>query len=384
MSATDFVEEELRRLELAGQLRIPDSAADQAVLAQHLAAQGRPVIDVSSNDYLGFARQSVSRETLPDPACRAGAGASRLIFGTHPAHDLLETELARWLGYPTALLFSSGYAANVGVLSALAGPGDLIVSDALNHASIIDGCRLSRAEVRVVPHRSISAVAQALQAPARRRFVVTEAYFSMDGNGPDLRALAHLVRESQSVWILDEAHSLGVFGPQGRGLAAEALVTPDLLIGTLGKAFGLQGAFVATHPLLRTLLWNRARSLVYSTATSPLLATLARLRLPEVVAATPARAHLAALATEAHLRLRDLSLPTTADRPGPILPVLVEPPELATQAAMALRQNGFLARAIRPPTVPPGTARLRLVLHSDLTFPDLSRLLHATATACRP
>ena len=381
VAVTDFVMEELQRLEREGLLRVPDCAADLAALEERLLARGRRVIDACSNDYLGFGARDVSRETLSAPAPPAGARASRLIFGTTDDHDRLEQELATWLGYPTTLLFSSGYAANLGVLAALCGPGDLIVSDALNHASIVDGARLSRASIAVVPHRDLAAFDRALRAPARRRFVVTEAYFSMDGDAPDLPALASLVTRHDACWILDEAHSLGVFGPEGRGLAAAAGVMPHLLVGTLGKAFGLHGAFVAAAAPLRTLLWNRARSFVYSTATSPLLARLASNRLSAVRAAAPARRHLLALAQAAHRRCADAGLVAPTNIPGPILALPLGHPDRARAIAQALCDDGFLVRAIRPPTVPPGTARLRIVLHADHSASDVDELLDLTFRA---
>ncbi len=374
----DFVTEELYRLEQEGVLRVPDRASDRVALEERLLARGRRVVDACSNDYLGFGAQDVSRETIPSPGPPAGGRASRLVFGTDPDHDRLEDELADWLAYPTTLLFSSGYAANLGVLVALAGPGDLIVSDALNHASIVDGARLSRATISVVPHRDLAAVDRALAAPARRRFLVTEAYFSMDGDGPDLLPLASLVTRHGAFWILDEAHSLGVFGPEGRGLAAAAGVNPHLLVGTLGKSFGLHGAFVATTPSVRTLLWNRARSFVYSTATSPLLARLARARLTAVRGAESARRHLLALAEAAHRRCANAGLATPTNIPGPILPVPLGDADRARAVADALCDHGFLVRAIRPPTVPPGTARLRLVLHADHSASEVEELLDLT------
>ncbi len=382
MSATDFVLEELRRLEREGVLRAPERGDARDRLEGELRSRGRRLVDVSSNDYLGLGAQGVSRETFATRPHRAGAGASRLVFGTTEDHDLLEQDLATWLGYPGALLFSSGYAANLGVLSALCGPGDLLVSDALNHASIIDGARLSRATVRVVPHLDVAAFAAALAAPARRRFVVTEAYFSMDGDGPDLPALARVVAEANAFWILDEAHSLGVFGPEGRGLAAAAGLRPDVLVGTLGKSFGLHGAFVTTTDPVRTLLWNRARSFVFSTATSPLLTALARVRLAAVRAADPERQHLHDLAVAAQRRCAEARLPLPTDRPGPILPVLLGDPARATRVAALLLEHGFLARAIRPPTVPQGTARLRLVLHANHSPSEIDQLLDLTLRAC--
>jgi 8-amino-7-oxononanoate synthase len=221
------------------------------------------LLDLCSNDYLGY-----GAEAWPNPAvARSGAGASRLVSGSDPSHEEAEVTLASWLGAEAALLFSSGYAANTGVLAALARPGDIIVSDALNHASIIDGCRLSGASVRVVPHGDAAAVDAALAAStgAAHRWVVTEAYFSMDGDSPDLPSLRTICDRRDAALIVDEAHALGVFGPRGTGLCAAAGVRPDVLVGTASKALGLQGAFVVGPRRLRLWLWNRARSFVFST-----------------------------------------------------------------------------------------------------------------------
>jgi 7-keto-8-aminopelargonate synthetase-like enzyme len=197
-----------------------------------------------------------------------GASAARLVSGDLPAHRELEGRLAAFLDRPAALLFPSGYQANLGVVSALAGPEDLIVSDALNHASLIDGCRLSRARVAVFPHADVGAAAAALaSAPAaRRRLIITESLFSMDGDAARLADLAELARSTDAILVVDEAHAIGVHGPSGRGLCAAAGVLPDVLIGTLGKALGAGGGFVAGSSALREYLVNRARTFIFTTA----------------------------------------------------------------------------------------------------------------------
>ena len=275
--ALDYLKDELRALADHHALRRPEAA--RVPTARD--------IDFTSNDYLGAARGHVSRATSdgsvpprrrPRTAHRLrphgpqplhGTGASRLVHGTHPLHELLEQGLASWVQQPAALLFASGYAANLGALSALAQPEDLIISDELNHASIIDGCRLSRAQLRVVPHLDLTAVESALKQPARRRWVVCESYYSMDGDMADLPALRRLCDQHGAYLYVDEAHALGVFGPNGSGLCARSGVKPEVLIGTLGKALGSHGAFVAGEDALRLWLWNRARSFVFSTATAP-------------------------------------------------------------------------------------------------------------------
>ncbi len=197
-----------------------------------------------------------------------------MVSGDHAAHRAAEASLAEWVGRPAALLYSSGYAANVGLISALAGPGDLIVSDALNHASIIDGCRLSRATVAVAAHadRRGGGARLSQRSGRGRAFVVVESLFSMEGDCPDLAALRGVCDEHEAALLVDEAHALGVLGPEGAGACAEAGVRADALVGTCGKALGLQGAFVAGSARLRDWLWNRARSFVFSTGVSPALA----------------------------------------------------------------------------------------------------------------
>ena len=258
---------ELDRLGLRRRLRALDGPQGREV-----TIDGRRVVNVSSNDYLGLA----AHPRLTEASARAvtelgtGAGASRLIVGNQAPHRELELALAGFFGREAALLFNSGYQANVGVLQALAGRGDVVVSDALNHASLIDGCRLSRATIEVVAHGDVAAVEARLAAAggARRRFVVTDSLFSMDGDRAPLVELAALAQRYDAALIVDEAHAVGVLG-DGRGLAAELGVRPDVLVGTLGKAFGSFGAFaVAEEPTVELLL-NRARSFVFTTALPP-------------------------------------------------------------------------------------------------------------------
>lgn len=341
-------------------------------------------LDCCSNDYLGYARAPVSRATLEAcTASAAGAGASRLIFGTRAEHLQLERELADWVRLPAALLFSSGYAANVGLLQALVARGDTVVSDALNHASIIDGCRLARAKAVVVPHRDLDACARALEGSPGRRWVLTESVFSMEGDRADLPALRALCDAHGAALIVDEAHALGVFGPEGGGLCRASSVRPDALVGTLGKALGAQGAFVAGSAPLRQLLWNRARSLVFSTASSPVLAVLAlhAVRRARVDEGGRTRLHrLGALLVD---RLRSAGLAVGEGATGPIVPLLVGDNAQAVALAEALRAGGFLVQAIRPPTVPRGTARLRLTVSAAHSEDQIERLSECLIRACR-
>jgi 8-amino-7-oxononanoate synthase len=362
-----FLNDELEGLDRAGLLRQP--------AAGHASANDECVV-LCSNDYLGFAAE-------PWPAAanepRSGAGASRLIAGQHPQHAAAEDALAAWVGAEAALLFSSGYAANVGVLSALAGRGDLIVSDALNHASIIDGCRLSGAEVAIVPHLDAPAAAAALErgTRARRTFLVTESYFSMEGDSPDLVQLRDICYKFGASLVVDEAHALGVFGDRGAGLCSMVDVRPDVLIGTLGKAVGLQGAFVAGSSQLRTWIWNRARSFVFSTGVLPALAGVLPSRVDRVMRADGARVRLRAVVDRlrAELALCGASLLGRID--GPILPWVVGDPRRALELSERLRARHVLVTAIRPPTVPAGTSRLRIAAAAHLTERDLECALRA-------
>ena len=342
-------------------------------------------IDASSNDYLGLGAEVVSRETsvqvggAPTP----GAGAARLIHGTRDTHLNLERALADWVRLPAALLFASGYAANLGLVSALAGPDSVIISDQLNHASLIDGCRLSRAKVHVTPHLSLTAIRRALEenAAASEKFVLTESYFSMDGDGPDLAALRILCDEHGARLIVDEAHALGVFGADGGGRCALAGVVPDALVGALGKAVGVQGAFVAGSERLRILLWNRARSFVFSTATSPLLAQVALFHVERARSAHESRARVLADAEALRSILAARGVTIGAGSMGPIIPVLVGDNHRALAAGQALARMGILTQAIRPPTVPDGTARLRLTVTASWPPDGVARVADAIATA---
>ena len=399
---------ELHDLETRGLLRRPPTPVARPPSSGPAGAPDAPAADpllLCSNDYLGYASDpwpatsgspslatsgnpSLATSGSPSPTTSgspsyepAGSGASRLVSGEHPAHASAERAIAAWLRTGASLLFSSGYAANVGTIAALARPGDLVVSDALNHASIIDGCRLSGARVVVVPHGDPTAVDRALSAgrDARCRWVLTESYFSMDGDTPDLRALRSLCDAHDAALYVDEAHAVGVFGPQGRGLCAEAGVTPDVLVGTFGKALGLQGAFVAGSPTLRLYLWNRARSFVFSTGISPALAARIEANVTRAAADDRARDRLHATTRRLRASLIALGIPLPPTGRGPVIPWVVGGSTAAVTLSTRLREQGVLVQAIRPPTVPPDTARLRITATARLSEADIDRALHAFA-----
>ncbi|HSO38737.1 MAG TPA: 8-amino-7-oxononanoate synthase [Labilithrix sp.] len=353
---------------------------EQDGLRRRSAAPLAPdTLSFCSNDYLGLASR-------PAPPAPSGSGASRLIAGERDEHRQLEQALARWLGTEDALLFTSGYAANVGTLAALAGPGDLIVSDALNHASLIDGARLSRARVVVVPHGDVSAVREALAVrPEPRAWVAVESYYSMDADSPDLTALRAACDEHGAGLLVDEAHALGVLGPRGRGLCAAAGITPDVLVGTLGKAFGGQGAFAAGRALLRDWLWNRARSFVFSTGLAPVSAAAAQRSLADILERPELADHVAAMAARLRSGLARAGAGAGALLGfGHVVPLLVGSPTRALQLAERMRGRGVAVHAVRPPTVPPGTSRIRLTVTARHVAADIDRVVEAYAWAAHP
>lgn len=354
----------LGELESAGLLRDP---ADSEM---HLgsAPDGRAWVDACSNDYLALGAHTVSRETMDSViGARAGAAAARLVQGTFKEHLELEHELARWLDREESLLTASAFAANAGLIPALAGEGSLVVSDSLNHASIVDGCRLARARVVVTPHLELGAVEAALKdhsgpAPA---WVVTEGLFSMDGDSPNLPDLRAVCDRYGAGLIVDEAHSLGVFGPGGAGLGAEQGVRAEVVVAGLGKAVGSHGGVIAGSSALRTWLWNRARSFVFSTALSPALCRLTLAQVHKARQADTARARLAELCVSLRTALAARGFKVPKASRGPIVPVVLGSNERAMSAMRGLRERGILVQAIRPPTVPQGAARLRLTVHAD-------------------
>jgi glycine C-acetyltransferase len=349
--------------------------------------EGRRVLLLSSNNYLGLATHPALAAAAIEAIGRwgCGAGASRLIAGHLELHVAVEAKLAAFKETEAALLFPSGYQANLGAITALVGRGDHVYSDALNHASIVDGCRLSRASVHVYPHGDVGALEAALAAtPAGgRRLIVTDSVFSMDGDRAPLRSLVALAEQYHSWLMVDEAHATGVLGHRGAGLAEAEGVAGRVHVhmGTLGKALGGAGAYVAGARALIELLVNRARSFVYTTALPPAAVAAAGAAL-DVVREEPGR-RAALLENAARLRdgLRALGLDARGDTH--IVPVLVGDNRRAVALADALLARGVLALAIRPPTVPEGTARLRVTPMATHTAAQLERALGAFADAAR-
>jgi len=342
-------------------------------------------LDACSNDYLGLGARAVSRETLVSlVGAREGAGAARLVQGSFAEHEALERELATWIGSEACLLMLSASAANIGLLPAIAEAESLVVSDALNHASIVDGCRLARARVVITPHLELEAIEAALRghSGAAPAWVVVEGLFSMDGDSPELPELRAICDRYGAGLVVDEAHSLGVFGPGGAGRAAAQGVRADVVVAGLGKAVGSQGGALACSTMLRTWLWNRARSFVFSTAPSPALCRLTLGQVRATRAADAARIRLAARSAELRSALTCRGLPALPGACGPIVPVVLGSNARALAAMSELRRRGILAQAIRPPTVPVGAARLRLTAHADWPDDAVPRIVEALEVAC--
>ena len=345
-----------------------------------------PVVLFGSNNYLGLATHPrlIAAAQEAAAAYGVGTGASRLISGNLHLHEALENRLAGFKRGERALLFGSGYQANVGIIPALVGEGDLIFSDALNHGSLIDGCRLSRAHVTVYPHGDATALEACLNEamPHRgRRLVVTEGLFSMDGDLAPIEELAELADRYGCLLLVDEAHSTGVFGPEGRGLvhALGLGARVHIQVGTLSKALGGYGGFVVGRASLIEWLINRARSFVFSTA-PPAPAVAAALAALDLLERDPGpRRSLWQNVAALRQGLVELGLPIPA-APSPIIPIVVGDAGAVLACAEALLGQGVYIPAIRPPTVPPGTSRLRLsvsALHEPI---HLTRALAALGT----
>jgi 8-amino-7-oxononanoate synthase len=367
---------------------VPESGA-------RLVVDGQSMLAFCSNDYLGLA----THPALVQAACEGakaygvGAGASPLVSGHSAANATLERELAAFVGLPRALYFYAGYATNIGIVPALVGAGDAIFSDALNHACLIDGARLSRAQIHRYTHADLDALAGELaRSTAPRKLVISDAVFSMDGDSADIPALLALCERHDALLLLDDAHGFGVLGPQGRGsLAAAGLYGAQasrrvLYMATLGKAAGVAGAFVAGGESLVEWLLQKTRSYIFATAAPALLASALRASLQVIAQDEWRRTHLQRLIA----RLRDgltaglegsgwqLSASQTA-----IQPLLIGPNDQALAVMEGLRVRGIWVPAIRPPTVAEGTARLRIALSAAHSEADVDQLIEALGALAR-
>ena len=338
------------------------------------------LVNFASNDYLGLAASSTVRAAALAAVERygVGTGASRLVVGDTAAHHRLEARLAAFERAEAVRLFNSGYAANTGILPALVGPGDAVFSDALNHASLVDGCRLSRAHVHVYPHADVEALARALaETPARRKLVVTDTVFSMDGDVAPLRDIVAACRAHGAALMVDEAHATGVLGARGAGLCDELGLEAavDLRMGTLSKSLGVMGAYVATSRAVADLLVSRARPFVFSTALPAHLCAAAEAAVDAVEGDPTLRERLWRNIRRFADGLRVLGV--RAEPRSAVFPIILGAPERALDAARRLRQAGVLVKAIRPPTVPEGTSRLRFCLSAAHTVGHVDLALEA-------
>ena len=385
----DGFDDELTALKRQHQLR------ERRVVAPadgaHLHINGERLLAFCSNDYLGLARHPA----LAQAACvgattyGVGAGASPLVSGHSPANEALEHELAQFVGLPRALYFYAGYSANAGIVPALVGKGDAIFSDVLNHACLIDGARLSGAKIQRYDHSNLAGLhAQLTSSTSPRKLIMSDAVFSMDGNIADIPALLALAEQFDALLLLDDAHGFGVLGPKGRGILAQHGLTNDtasprvLYMATLGKAAGVAGAFVAGSATLIEWLLQATRSYVFATAAPALLACALRTSVQLLACSDDRRAHLQHMIK--HLRSGLMQVLHSSpwrllDSVTPIQPLVIGPNDEAMAVMEGLRQRGLWVPAIRPPTVAPGTARLRIALSAAHTINDVNRLIAALA-----
>ncbi|RMF42900.1 MAG: 8-amino-7-oxononanoate synthase, partial [Deltaproteobacteria bacterium] len=368
----DRWQQELQQLEQVGMrrfLRVIDGPQRASV-----TLDGQRVMLLCSNNYLGLADHPALVEAMTRAArdVGVGSGASRLVSGTMRAHAQLEERLAAFKKTEAALVFNSGFAANSGILQALAGPDDVIFSDELNHASIIDGCRLSAARVRVYPHRDLEALEARLQEESRQRrgrfIIVTDGVFSMDGDIAPLPGLVRLKERFDALLMVDDAHGTGVLGAGGRGTAEEldCLDGVDLHMGTLGKALGVFGAYLATSRLVVDTLVNRCRPFIFSTSLPPAVCSAAMAAI-DLVESGEGRARRRELRRKARMFADMLRRAghDLFDSRTQIVPVLTGEPGPTMTATGRLLERGFFVQGIRPPTVPEGTCRLRATLMAD-------------------
>ncbi len=379
---------EIERLGRSRRLRLVSGPQGPTVLLD-----GQPVLLLCSNNYLGLADHPQVREAAAEAAMRwgVGAGASRLISGTMTVHRRLEERLAEFHGRQSCLLFGSGYLANLGVIGALAGRGDTVFSDELNHASIVDGCRLSRAEVVVYRHRDVEHLLWSMRrhGGGRRdggggRVIVTDSIFSMDGDLAPLEELVELAHATEARLVVDEAHAIGTFGPSGRGALAQAGLEGevDAIVGTLGKSLGSYGAYVAGDEETTRWLLNTARSFIFSTAPPP-PAVAGALAALELLRQRPHRVER--LAANARALRRALAAEGFDVPEGEmhIVPLIVGEEHDTLRLCQAAVEQGVFAQAIRPPTVPVGTSRLRLAAMASHTASDMRMAAEVLARAAR-
>lgn len=347
----------------------------------HITVDGKPYLAFCSNDYLGLANHPQLISALQQGAQQwgVGAGAAHLVSGHFEPHHRLEQQLAAFVGKPAALLFSTGYMANLGAVQGLVGKGDTVFADKLNHSSLNDAMLLSRAGVQRYRHGDMAQLAQMLaQAQGGRKLVITDAVFSMDGDIAPLPEMLALCERHDAWLLVDDAHGFGVLGKQGRGsLSHFGLDSPRIiLMGTLGKAAGVSGAFVAAEQVVIDTLVNHARSYVYTTATPPALSDVLLQSLQLIALGDERRVHLHQLIAKLRSGLGDLPWQLMPSDTA-IQPLLIGDNQQALKLSEGLRERGIWVAAIRPPTVPQGTARLRITLSAAHTENDVEQLVGA-------
>lgn len=370
------------------QRRITEELDSLREISQFRALDIPDGIDLSSNDYLGLARDPRLKAAVAaalDRAERVGSTGSRLLSGNAREWEDLEAEFATFAGTEAALYFGSGYAANIGLLSSLLRPGDVVFSDAMNHASLIDGMRLSGATKVIFPHRDLTFIENALRehaGDAGARLIVAESVFSMEGDVAPIGEMLHLGKKYGAAIVIDEAHATGVCGPQGRGVTAELGIQHEALaiVHTCGKALASAGAFICGSRALKDFLVNRARTFIFSTAMPPYFSGQIRAALTLACGADRERAHLREIADDLRASLKAAEIDCGASSTH-IIPVILGSNEAALHCASKLQHAGFAAKAIRPPTVPPGTARVRISLTSRITKAQMQRLAEVLRAA---
>jgi len=371
--------EDLSYRESKGLFRSP--LESQALGPTRILRGGKQLLHFSSNDYLGMAWHPQVREEYQEIAGQngVGSGASPLILGASAPYFRLVRTLAQWHGCESAVVFPSGYAANLGTITALAGPEDLILSDALNHACLIDACRLSKATVKIYPHRDVEALGRLLASSRnqfRMAFVITDTVFSMDGDIAPIEQIDSLCREFDAIGIADEAHAGGVIGKHGTGVLDQAQVDRSHWIktGTLSKAIGCVGGYVTGSNVLCQTLHHRSRSFIYSTALPPALLAAAS-RSIEIIQHMDLQRHsLVELSSYLRRELEQAGYRTASDT-TPIVPIYVRDPHEALELSARLLKEGIYVPAIRPPTVPPEGCLLRVSLNAAHTIDDCQKLL---------
>lgn len=373
----DFILEELKVLKDRSLMR--ECRTIEGPQGPHIQIQGKPYLSFCSNNYLGLANHPKIKQAAIDAIHQYGwgAGASRLVSGNMILHEKLEKKIAEFKGTEAALLFPTGYMANMGALCALVTKGDIVIGDKLNHASIVDGCRQSGATFRIYPHNNTHILESLLQKSAtfRRKLVVTDSVFSMDGDTAPLLEIVEIAKRYDAMFMIDDAHATGVFGRHGKGMVEHYGLEGkiDIIMGSLSKAIGSVGGFIAGSKYLIDFLKNKARSFIYTTALPPSLCAASLAGITLIQEDTSLIDKLWNNITYLKFRLSEFT--HTIAVGSPIIPIIVGPAEDALGLSVRLYEKNILIPAIRPPTVPSGTSRLRISLTATHTEDDINRLI---------